>query len=104
MKIEIDISIFTSSDGAFGSATGSIELEVVPQVGDTISFVFPKAPGVLPLAGFAGLLRVTDRVFSAGGGSKISLALEDITVPNADAARAVAEYLDKGFGLGVDTY
>ena len=104
MKFEIDISIFTSSDGAFGNATGSIELEVAPNVGDTISFVFPSAPGVSPVAGFTGLLRVTDRVLSAGGGSKISLALDDITVPNAEVARAVAEYLEKGFGLGVDTY
>jgi hypothetical protein len=34
----------------------------------------------------------------------MSLALDDITVPNVDAARALAEYLEKGFGLSVDTY
>lgn len=104
MKFSIDISIFARSDGAFGNATGTIELDVAPQIGDTISFTFPRATGLARVVGFTGMLRVKDRVLNAGGGSNISLALDDLVVATLEEARAVAEYLEKGFGLGIDTY
>lgn len=104
MKVAVDISIFTSAGGAFGNATGTMELDIVPQVGDTISFVHPKVTGLSPVAGFTGLLRVTDRVLNGAGGSEVSLALDDIIVPTLEDARALVKYLEKGFGLGIDTY
>jgi len=104
MKIAIDISISTSAGRAFGNASGTLEFDVVPQIGDTISFAFPKAQGLAPVAGFTGILRVRDRVLSASGELGISLVLEDIVVPSVDHARAVAEYLEKGFGLGINEY
>jgi hypothetical protein len=104
MKFSIETLICTNSDGAFGNATGTIELDVVPQIGDTISFAFPKAKGLARVVGFTGMLWVKDRVLNAGGGSNVSLALEDLLVGTLKEARAVAEYLEKGFGLSVDTY
>jgi hypothetical protein len=103
MKVAIDISIFTSG-GAFGNASGTLELEAAPQVGDTISFAFPKVAGMMPVPGFTGMLRVKDRVLNAADGVGVSLALEDIVVPTEEHAHAIAEYLEKGFGLGVDMY
>ena len=43
MKIAIDISISTSAGRAFGNARGTLEFDVVPQIGDTISFAFPTS-------------------------------------------------------------
>jgi hypothetical protein len=104
MKIAIDISIMTKSDGAFANVTGTITLEVIPQVGDTISFAFPKTQNVAPVLGFTGMLRVADRVLDAGEGPKVSIALEDVILSTVQEARAVGEYLEKGFGLTVDPY
>lgn len=103
MKVAIDISIFTS-EGAFGNANGCLDLKMIPNVGDTISLVAPSTADLMPVPGFAGMLRVKDRVLNAADGGGISLALEDIVVSTDEHARAVAEYLERGFGLGVDKY
>jgi hypothetical protein len=103
MKVAIDISIL-SSGRAFGNVNGTLDFEFAPSIGDTISFAFPKVSNLMPIPGFTGLLRVKDRVINAATGSGIALALEDILVPTNDHAQAVAEFLEKGFGLGVDTY
>jgi hypothetical protein len=104
MKFSIDVSIFTQSNGAFGNVTGTIELDAAPQIGDTISFAFPKIADLARAAGFTGMLRVRDRVFNVGGGSNIALSLEDLELSTVEEARAVAEFLEKGFGLGTDVY
>jgi len=103
MKVAIDISIFTSSDGAFGNTSGSMDLDVAPQVGDTVSFAFPKT-NLARVAGFSGMLRVENRVLDAGGGLNVTLALEDIVVASTADAWAVVEYLEKGFGLVTNVY
>jgi len=104
MKVTVDFSIFTKSGGAFANADGTLELDVLPQIGDTISFAFPKEAGLTRVPGFAGMLRVRDRVLDAGGASGISLALDDLVMPTVGEADSVAEYLEKGFGLAVNKY
>ena len=105
MKVLIDISIFATSGSAFGNAHGEIELSETPQIGDTISFVFPRVEGLVRVSAFTGLLRVKDRILDANGGSRpVSLALYDLVVPTVEDARAIAEYLEKGFGLFFDKY
>jgi hypothetical protein len=102
MKFSIDVLICTDSDGPFGKATGTIELEVTPQIGDTISFAFPR--GLARVVGFNGMLWVKDRILNAGGGSNVLLALNDLLVATLEEASVVAAYLEKGFGLGIHTY
>jgi len=104
MKVSVDISIISKSAGAFGVASGTLEFEIVPQIGDTISFATPRVAGLPRVVGFSGMLRVVDRMLNAGGGSSAGVSLEDIVVPSVEEARAVATYLEKGFGLGVDIH
>lgn len=107
MKIYIDFSLFTESDGAFGSVNGKIEFASPPQAGDIVSFQSGKA-GVLldPRSGFVGLIEVHRRILTANPdeGRGISLLLTDVTVPTPEAARIAADYLERGFGLFVDVY
>lgn len=104
MKVTVDFSIFTKSGAAFANANGTLELDVLPHIGDTISFAFPKETGLAPVPGFTGMLRVRDRVLDAGGALGVSLALDDLVMQTIGEADAVAEYFEKGFGLGVNKY
>lgn len=105
MKFVIDISISSTSGGAFGNVHGEIDLSEAPQIGDTISFFSPRVADLARVPAFTRLLRVKDRILEANGGSKpVSLALDDLIVPTAEDARTIAEYFQKGFSLSVDIY
>ena len=88
MKVTVDFSILTKSSGAFANATGTLELEMLPHIGDTISFAFPKDTALARAPGFTGMLRVRDRVLDAGGALNISLALDDLVMPTVGEADA----------------
>ena len=66
MKVIVDATIFTREAGAFGNVSGSIDLSCEPRIGDTISFSTEKIGREMP-PGFTGLLRVRNRVLTAGG-------------------------------------
>ena len=107
MKIHIDFSLFTESDGAFGTVHGFIEFASPPQIGDTVSFQSGKAGVALdPRSGFVGMVEVHGRIFIANPDecSGVSLLLADVTVPTPDAARIAANYLERAFGLFIDVY
>ena len=104
MRIGIDVSIFTRTDGSYGHATGTIELELIPQVGDTLSFVFPKIAGAAIPRGFAGVLKVSDRVLDVAGKTPITLMLEDLMLGSVEDARAVSKYLADGFEMIVNVH
>jgi len=99
MKFHIDISVFLRSGGPFAHIAGTLELDMVPSVGDTLSFVTPKETGATKPHAFVGLLRVEDRVISAAGGAPASLVLEDLYFDSAEDAQDTARYLESGFGL-----
>jgi len=107
MKIHIDFSLFTESDGAFGNVHGIIAFAVPPQVGDTVSFQSGKA-GVMfdPRSGFLGVIQVDTRILVANPKDDfgIMLMLADVTVPTPEAARILADYMERAFDLFVDVY
>jgi hypothetical protein len=104
MRIGIDVSIFTRSGGSFGHATGTLDLDLIPEVGDTLSFVFPNIAGAAIPRGFAGVLKVSDRVIDAAGKAPITLMLEDLMLSSVEDARAVSKYLADGFEVIVDVH
>jgi hypothetical protein len=104
MKIAIDASIFTKEAGSFGKLSGPLELPCEPQIGDTISFIFPKNKAVLPLPGIAGQYRIEDRILGVYEGAEVIVMLEDITVDSIAQARALSDYLERGFDLVVTIF
>jgi len=97
MQFNIDISVFMRSGGAFGHISGMLELDMVPSVGDTLSFVDAKPGATARPHAFVGLLRVEDRVLSAGSRAPVSLMLEDLYFDSAEDAQEAGRYLESGF-------
>ncbi len=104
MKVIVDASIFTREAGAFGNVSGSIDLSCEPRIGDTISFSTEKVGREMP-PGFSGLLRVRNRVLTAGGDPHGPLIeLEDLNVETIADAQALIAYLEQGFKLFANVY
>ena len=101
MKLNIDISVFIRSGGSFGHISGTLELDMLPSVGDTISFVDARNTTVPKPHAFLGLLRVEDRVISAAGGAPVSLMLEDLYFDAVEDAQLTGRYLESGFGFAL---
>ena len=104
MKVNIDISVFIRSGGSFGHISGSLELDTLPSVGDTLSFAVPRDTAVLKPLTFLGLLRIEDRVFDAAGQATVTLMLEDLYFDSAELAQEAGRYLDRAFGLELSVH
>jgi hypothetical protein len=100
-SVYVDVSLFTKED-AFGRISGVLELAVIPQIGDWLSFDFPKRGEQTVHS--PGIVKVTDRIISANGDEQVQLSLDDITVATSDDARAVMTFLEKSYGLIGDPY
>ena len=104
MKIDIDISIFIRASGSYGHATGTLELPLVPSLGDTMSFVFAASTEAVKPSGFTGLLKVGDRIVDVAGKLNVTLILEDLTLESLKDAEEVAKYLATAFGIITDVH
>ena len=89
-------------------ASGELDFEILPRIGETVSFAdaprVPRAP--LPkIDAFSFQLRVTDVIHAPAGGSYSTMVLLEPAVLQSNAqAIAFVEYLQGGFGLGVDPF
>jgi hypothetical protein len=102
MRIDIDFSIFTSTPSAEGVISGSIEVDVLPRAGETISFFnAPNKSTFPPRASFDPLLKVMNVIHNASSRG-VALQLQDVTLPNKQSVAEVATYLEQGFGLFFD--
>lgn len=106
MIVNIDISVFTESNGAFGSVSGSLSVSIAPHIGDVISFGFNDKEIILNTdCGFSGLLKVVGRVISAKSETENAvMILEDLLLPTMTAAKEVMQYFELAFGLFCDEY
>ena len=106
MKVDIDFSIYSEEEGAYGSVSGEISVNVLPHIGDTISFLFSgKNIALDPLIGFDGMLEVTNRIISANREDrKLALSLGDVVVPTKNDALKLMQYLESAFDLFADIY
>jgi hypothetical protein len=104
MKVIVDASITTREAGSFGNVSGPIELSAEPRIGDTISFASEKASVEMP-PDFNGLVRVKNRVLTAGGDPHGPLIeLDDIQVETVEDAQALISYLEQAFKLFANVY
>lgn len=104
MRVVIDISVFSDESGSYGVVSGPLDVEIVPVVGDVVSFSGAKAGTLFPSGtSFRGALRVTDRVVPANEGQgDVLVCLEDLKLrTDADASDCMS-YFQNGFGLGFD--
>lgn len=101
MKVSVDFSIYTREEGAFGNASGEISVPTYPQIGDSISFLFPgKDLTIDPSIGFSGVLKITDRVIAANRDDQaLMLTLGDIVLATKSDALKLVEYLESAFDL-----
>ena len=104
MKVIVDASITTREAGSFGNVSGPIELSAEPRIGDTISFASEKASVEMP-PDFNGLVRVKNRVLTAGGDPHGPLIeLDDLQVETVEDAQALIAYLEQAFKLFANVY
>lgn len=104
MKVIVDASITTRDAGSFGNISGPIDLSAEPRIGDTISFNSSKTGLEMP-PGFNGLVRVKNRVLTAGGDPHGPLIeLDDIQVETVEDAQALIAYLEQAFKLFANVY
>ena len=106
MKLRIDISIFLSGVTSFGVVSGEIELDFIPRVGETVSFMLPLN-NIPPLAEhwFNSSLKVENVAYSVSPKMpNVMLSLEPIVLDSKEQCRKLSKYFETGFGLYVDEH
>lgn len=106
MRLDVDISVYTESMGAFAAVSGQLDLVIPPQPGDVISLRLTANPvdKIPSINGFDGQLKVKQRVFSVGKHGSVLLQLDDLVVTSEEDAVNLSRYLEEGFGLFVDKH
>src|SRR4051794_36033610 len=100
VSIHIDFSVFTPS-AAVGIVFGEFEFQLIPRVGDTVSFQFPKNKDQLvAIPGFCYQLEVEHVIHSLmQGNPHVQLALSDCKLSTIEDAKMAISYFEQGFGL-----
>ena len=106
MRISIDVSVFIGSNTAYGRIYGTLMVAAVPATGAYISFQFALVEGQTLPSHFPGQLLVASVGFlpSDGPEAQTMVMLEDIVCDTKAHAKAIADYMRKGFRLVVDEY
>lgn len=107
MKVDIDISVLLSPMESYGVVNGSLELGVMPRIGESISFAFPVNEEVARLAGaWWPKAIVVERVTHtpAAQGTSVLTDLEPLLFESVEQCREFSEYMEKGFGLFADAH
>jgi len=105
VRVHVDISVFTENT-AVGMVSGPLELAIVPQIGDVISFKadgsFEAFVGEKKLP-FVGHLRITNRIVVVNQDEAV-IVLEDITAATREGAERLLEMLGRHHELFVDVW
>lgn len=108
MKASVDLSIYIPPTACFGVASGELDFDVLPRQGEIVSLAHPTAQPAIRLPridGFSFQLKVTNVLHAPRGSSvSIMLLLEPAAMNSEADAVAFADYLEHGFGLGVDPF
>lgn len=101
MKVNIDFSIFTEAGDAMGNVVGVLNFQVTPEIGDTISFGFPKNKLPFPrIKKFNGMVKISNRIISPNQEcDEVLLSLEDVVIVTKEEGRMLIDYLESGFDL-----
>jgi hypothetical protein len=103
MRVNVDISVFSSPTTSFATVWGEIDLPVEPCVGDEMSFLFAGNDTMPPTAPSVGI-HVASRRIDVGRIPALSIQISDIVTDGELAAEEICSYFERGFGLHVDRY
>lgn len=103
MLVNIDISVFSSPTASFANVWGELDLLVVPNVGDEVSFLF-KGNDSMPPASLSAGIYVTNRRIDVDRSPSCAIQISDIVAESENGAEAICTYLERSFGLHVDRY
>jgi len=98
MKVNVDFSIFSSANHAYGNVSGVLDLPEYPGMGDSISFAFSNL-SAMPEANFPGFLTVESKRYDVRQEVGCSIGLSDVVVNGQDEAERLMSYFENGFGL-----
>jgi hypothetical protein len=85
--------------------SGEIEVPIVPQIGDVMTFDLQRADVIRhEAAAKMGLIEVTNRLVPARADGIISVMLSDITVKTKEDALQVMAFFEDCFGLFGDRW
>lgn len=108
MKAHVDLSIYAPPTASYGVVSGELDFEVLPRPGEIVSFAHSTSlpPVALPkIDGFSFQLKVANVIHAPRGGSfSVMVLLEPAVMNDCAEAAALADYLEQGFGLGVDPF
>ena len=103
-RVHIDISLLGIGT-AYGRVSGSIDVGIIPQIGDQLSFAVPKYGELSAEIGkIPYLLRVTDRIIAANADDEVVLLLEDIVADSRASARTVMAFFEECHSLFAEPY
>jgi hypothetical protein len=103
-KVNVDISVVTEAI-ALGRLTGSINVPVMPQVGDWITLDFPT--NIQPIEDDStpwGFFKVNARMISANEEADVSLLLSNVIVTGSGDAKKVLEHFSITYDLFAEEY
>ena len=103
-SIHVDISLF-AKDEAVGMISGEVQVRIVPQIGDVMTFDLQGADVGRHEAAFKiGPIEVTDRLIGAGANGRITVILSDITVEKKKDALQIMAFFEDCCGLVGDRW
>lgn len=103
-RVHVDISLLGIGT-AYGRVSGSIDVGIIPQIGDQVSFAVPKY-GELPaeIVEIPYILRVTDRIIATNADDEVLISLEDVVAETEAKARLIMAFFEECHGLFAEPF
>lgn len=105
VEIFVDLSVSIESS-AFGRISGTLEVPIIPNIGDAISFDFHDLDmNSIHDGGFAGISKVESRIIVPGKGVEaVVFGLEGFSVSSLAAAKDLMSSFEVTYGLFGEPY
>jgi hypothetical protein len=108
MQVRIDVTISYSEGRAVGRVAGVLEFSYPPAPGSRLAFIFPPRPGVVcpapHLLASVAIEQVIHSPANANDECGVLLLLDVIQASSEEHAIAIAQYLERGFGLVFESF
>jgi hypothetical protein len=103
MLISLDISIFSSPTSSFANVWGALDLPVLPDVGEDVSFLF-KCGVSMPSIIQGAKIVVTSRRIDVDRSPACAIQISDLFAEDKAGAEAICVAFEEAFGFHVDRY
>lgn len=99
MLVDLDLSILTATS-AVGRVHGSLELAVLPRVGERVAFPLAAAGA----GGFTGQLTVEHVIHTPGADAKPMVLLSDVIASDKTEGDRLGKSFENSYSLCFDPY